>query len=139
MTSTEDGARALPRTNAKHWVGVTADDIPQGWMDDMVRRLFDVLNRSMIELETAAVPVLNETNSETAKRKALLDDAARKTKLANQMQQALERLTEMETKRVSTRNARIGARSYDDARKELKRQLEAILGEPENGRDLPGA
>lgn len=139
MTDTQTGARAYPRTNANHWVGVTADDIPQGWMDDMVKRLFDVLNRNMIQLESATVPAVDESDSDTKKRKALLEDADKKVRLSNQMQQQLERLTEMETKRVTTRNARIGARNYDDARKELKRQLEAILGAPEDSGDLPGA
>jgi hypothetical protein len=136
MTDTQTGVRAFPRTNAKHWVGVTAADIPQGWMDDMVRRLFDVLNRSMIRLETAAVPAVDETADDAKKRKAALDDAAKKVRLVNQMQTALERLSEMENKRVRTRNATM-ARSYDDARKELKRRLDQILGQEEDGPDQP--
>lgn len=137
MTDTQTGARVYPRTNAKYWIGVTADDIPQGWMDDMVRRLFDVLNRGMIQLESATVPAVDENESDTKKRKALLDDAAKKTRLANQMQQALERLTEMETKRVTTRNESIGERSYADIRKELKQRLDQMLSEEEDGPDQP--
>ena len=139
MTDTASGARAFPRTNAKHWLGLTADDIPQGWMDDMVRRLFDVLNRSMIRLETTAAPVVGESADDAKKRKALLDDAAKKVRLVNQMQTALERLSEMETKRVRTRNATM-ARSYDDSRKELLRRIDEIIaaeraggGQPESG------
>ncbi len=129
MTDTASGARAFPRTNAQHWVGVTADDIPQGWMDDMVRRLFDVLNRSMIQLESATVPALDANNADSRKRQAALDDAAKKVRLANHMQQALERLTEMETKRVTTRKSRIEARNYDDARKELIRRIDEALAD----------
>lgn len=137
MTSTEPGARAFPRTNAKHWVGITADDIPQGWMDDMVRRLFDVLNRSMIRLETAAAPAVDESADDIKKRKALIDDTARKVRLVNQMQTALERLSEMETKRVTTRKMRMEARSYDDARRELKRRIDAAIAAANAGSD-PG-
>ncbi len=139
MTTAETGARAFPRTNARHWIGLTADDIPQGWMDDMVRRLFDVLNRSMIQLESATVPALDESADDVKKRKAALDDAARKTRLANQMQTALDRLTEMETKRVTTRKTRMEARSYDDARKELIRRIDAALSSDAASSDSAGS
>jgi hypothetical protein len=130
-TCPERGAQ-YARTHPKHWVGVTAEDIPQGWMDDMIKRLFDILNRDMIRLESAQIM---ESDAKGPDRKPPildLETAARKSRLAAQMQRQLERLTEMELKRVPARKQarrKKAAIDNDDSLEELERRIDRIAAE----------
>jgi hypothetical protein len=98
---------AYPRTSSKHWNGVVAEDIPQGWMDDMVKRLFEMINRDMIRLETAQLKASTEKGPDgkplPEDLEAVLASVTKKQRLVAQMQRSMERLTEMELKRVPER------------------------------------
>jgi hypothetical protein len=131
---TSTGTGELPRTNPKHWVGVEADDIPQGWMDDMVRRLFDVLNRDMIRLEAAQIGESDKKDPDGNPLPLDLEHAAKKNRLLNQMQQSLERLTEMEKKRVKARKPKL-ATSHDESRRKLQRRLDRLVESNAAGED----
>jgi len=117
-TCSATGRGRYPRTNHKHWVGVTAEDIPQGWMDDMIKRLFDELNRQLIRIEDKA-------KRENQPDETPEEEATDARKLAN-LQRALERLTQMEMQRQSLRETKVGV-SDDDARLALERRLDQRL------------
>ena len=100
-TDPETERRAYPRTNAKHWIGVTAEDIPPGWMDDMVKRLFEELNRQMIRAEQASInePDLKK-EAESVKQ---LETREKHARVLVRLRGELERLTQMEMERASLR------------------------------------
>jgi hypothetical protein len=140
MTKTcpETGGSPYPRTNAKHWVGVEAEDIPQGWIDDMVKRLFDVLNRQIIRLE-------QDQQSESDKKDELgnppeldLEKAARTSRLLKDMRESLKQLADMETK---SRRARKPKATMTDEQTlaELERRLDSLAAENGSGRDRKGS
>ncbi|MEJ1967106.1 MAG: hypothetical protein WDN03_00505 [Rhizomicrobium sp.] len=52
-TNAQDAGDAVARTHPRHWIGINAEDIPQGWIDDMVKRLFEELNRQILRVENA--------------------------------------------------------------------------------------
>jgi hypothetical protein len=120
---------SLPRESWKHWIGITAEDIPQGWMDDMVKRLFEILNRDMIRLERAQI--MEPENGPNAKPAAAqLEEVARKERLVAQMQRSLERLTNIEMNRARERKAE-GTPSDADIGAELERCIDQLV----TGRD----
>ncbi len=124
-TDPETERRALPRTNAKHWIGVTAEDIPPGWMDDMVKRLFDELNRQMIRAEQASIqePDLKKDETESGKQ---LETREKRARVLVRLRGELERLTRMETERASLRaTKKTGTRTETRAR--LQRDVLAAV------------
>ncbi len=119
-TSQEQTGSAFPRENPKHWIGVEAEDIPQGWMDDMVKRLFDVMNRNLIRLETAQIK-----NTENPKElDKILKETSQQSRLAAQIRADLERLRKLEMKRQA-KKPKVTV-SDDEARAELKRRLDRL-------------
>ena len=67
------GHGPFARENMRAWIDRAADEIPPGWIDDMVKRLYEEWNRQMIKLETASIkaphnqdnPKLREQNART--------------------------------------------------------------------------
>ena len=57
MTETEmdePTGHALPAdTTMDAWVGREADDVPPGWMDNVVKRLLEQMNRQLVRAEEA--------------------------------------------------------------------------------------
>lgn len=95
------GGSPFPRENINHWKNLTAEDIPTGWMDDMVKRLFDCLNRQMIRLERAQIHAPD--NDRDGNPVDEPDQRAEVMREIHSMQRALERLTGMEMRRVAAR------------------------------------
>jgi hypothetical protein len=129
----ETERRVYPRENSKHWVGVTADDIPPGWIDDMVKRLFDELNRQMIRAEKAS---RQESDKKDAKGE-IEDDPDKREKNARiltRLQTQLERLTAMEMDRASLRATK-AHRSRTETRDAIRRKVLAAI---ESGRSRNG-
>jgi hypothetical protein len=122
MKTSPPNGSAFPRENPKHWIGVTAEDIPQGWMDDMVKRLFTVLNRQLIRIESAQL-----AESDHDGRPPPLDpqNSAAQARTLASMQRTLERLTTMETRRIRARETKVTA-SDDDAYEELERRFDQL-------------
>lgn len=112
---------ACSHTSPKYWVGVEAEDIPQGWMDDMVKRLFDIINRNMIRLETAQAKV-NDENKDSSE---IIKEAAHHQRLATQVRGDLERLRKMEMKKQS-KKPKVTI-SDEEERAELQREIDRIL------------
>jgi hypothetical protein len=124
MKTCPASGNAFPRENPNHWKGLTADDIPQGWMDDMVKRLFEVLNREIIKIETVQRA---EPDKDGAKNPT--DDPQRRSvnaRTLTQLQGALARLTDMEMRRIAARETKVVA-DDDDALAALERRLDERL------------
>jgi hypothetical protein len=119
----QETGRVYPRENSKHWIGVEAADIPQGWMDDMVKRVFDVLNRNLIRLETAQAKV-NDENKDSA---TIVKEIAVQTRLAAQIRNDLAKLRKLEMKRQA-RKPKVTV-SDDDVRAELEGRLDRLVAE----------
>jgi hypothetical protein len=98
---------AYTRTHPKHWEGVVAEDIPHGWMDDMVKRLFEMINRDLIRLESAQLKVNSEKDPDgkplPEDLETVLVSVAKKERLVAQIQRSMERLSQMEFKRQPER------------------------------------
>jgi hypothetical protein len=125
-TSPKETGSAYPRENPKHWIDVEAEDIPQGWMDDMVKRLFDVLNRRMIRLETAQACVSDAPDHVTGKPPELnYQQESGFARLAAQMRNDLEKLRKIEMKRQS-KKPKVTV-SDDEARAKLEREIDRIV------------
>ena len=134
-TDPETERCAHPRESFKHWIGVTAEDIPQGWMDDMVKRLFEQLNRELIRAENVSKQQ-TETKDHNDK---IVDDPNRREQAARiltRLRTDLERLTKMESERASIRATK-SARKPSAARAKLARQL-AETPEPGAAGGIPG-
>ena len=102
MKNAPAGGSPFPRENINHWKNLTAEDIPTGWMDDMVKRLFECLNRQMIRLERAQIQAPDKESDGKPVDKP--DDRAKVMREIHSMQRALERLTGMEMRRVAARD-----------------------------------
>ena len=124
-TDPETERRAYPRTNAKHWIGVSAEDIPPGWIDDMVKRLFDELNRQMIRAER-----ISEQESDKKNAKGEYDDnpelREKAARTLGRLQSQLERLTQMEMERASLRATK-KTRTRTETRADIRRSVLAAV------------
>jgi hypothetical protein len=121
MTETSQAGSACARTNPKYWVGVEAEDIPQGWMDDMLKRLFDVMNRNLIRLETAQAKV----NDQDKEQDEIIKEASQHQRMASQIRADMERLRKLEMKKQS-RKPKVTL-SDDEERAELQREIDRII------------
>lgn len=112
--------RVFAREHPNHWINVTAEDIPHGWIDDMVKRLFEELNRQMLRLENAT------------KNKPLSDDDEKKraedARTFKSLQVSMERLTALDTTRASLRKVNRNKEKPGERRARLARQLTQQLG-----------
>lgn len=120
-TSQKQTGSAYARQNSQFWIGVEAEEIPIGWMDDMTRRLFDVMNRNLIRLETAQTKV----NDEGKTSDQILKEASQHARLATQIRTDLERLKKLEMKRPSRKLTAV--ESDDELRAGLQREFDRIL------------
>ncbi len=133
-TDPETERRAYPRTNAKHWIGVSAEDIPHGWMDDMVKRLFDELNRQLIRAETASI---NEPDlKKEAEDDKQLETREKRARVLVRLRGELERLTQMEMERASLRATK-KTRTRTETRADIRRSVLAAI-EPARARNGTG-
>ena len=103
-TDPETASRVYPRTHPKHWSNVTAEDIPLGWIDDMVKRLFEELNRQIIRVER-----VSEQKSDKKDAKGEYEDnpieREQAARVLASLQRSLERLTAMEAGRAPQRKS----------------------------------
>ena len=126
-TDPETERRAYARTHYKHWIGITAEDIPPGWIDDMVKRLFEELNRQMIRLEKTSTQASDKKDHNDM----IEDDPEKREKNARtltKLRTDLEHLTKLEMDRASLRATK-SARKPSAARAKLAQQL-AETAEP---------
>jgi hypothetical protein len=122
MTTQPQTARgAVAPTHPDYWINVTAEDIPHGWIDNMVKRLFDELNRQMIRVEKTSCQESDKKDHEGK----IADDPDKREKSARilaRLQTSLERLTQMEMERAALRTTKT-ARTRTDARAAIRRRI----------------
>jgi hypothetical protein len=131
MTNPENlGSVALVRANSsKQFIGKKADDVPPAWIDNMVKRLFDELNRQLIRAERAS---MHEPDARDAKGN-FVDDVDKREKNArvlSRLQTQLDRLTRLETERAHLRATK-EARTPQETRSAIRFKVLAILAEEE--------
>ena len=124
-TDPEAERRALPRTNARHWIGVSAEDIPPGWIDDMVKRLFDELNRQMIRVEQISIQESDKKNASN-QHEDNPDVREKAIRTLGRLQSQLERLTRMEMERASLRATKT-TRTRNETRAGIRRDVLAAV------------
>lgn len=129
MTTSPETARGdVARTHPDYWINVTAEDIPHGWIDDMVKRLFEELNRQMLRLENAAQKETKEDNTADLREQESLTLA--------RLEGTLNRLNRLDMQRATVRNTK-ASRSRRAKRAAIRSQ---ILGgnDPETARESEG-
>ena len=106
---------AFADTTMRAWVGREAEDVPPGWMDNVVRRLLAQVNRELIKLEGTDMekepndPATRDQSSQTLHRLEL----------------TLGRLIKLETQRAALRTGK--ASSNEGALEKFKRKLDALV------------
>jgi hypothetical protein len=100
------------------WIGRDPEDVPQGWIDDMIRRELEEWNRQMIKLETASK---KETESQSDARSR--EQNARTLAI---LQRQLKEILRAEDDRALRRETR-RAEGAEDAVAALERRLDQLL------------
>ena len=144
QTETSGGEEpCLTSTRSSDWKNVTAEDIPPGWIDNMVKRLFDELNRQILRVEN----LQRQEDSKqpgTGAPKTKSDpeqpgDALKReqdSRTLARLQSSLTRLTKMEMERASLRTTK-SARTRTEARIAIRRKVLAAI-EREEAADRSG-
>lgn len=120
-TDPETARREFASTHPDYWKNITAEDIPPGWIDGMVKRLFDELNRQLLRVEKTSI-------QESEKKDALgnipddPDKREKNTRILGRLQTSLQRLTEMEMERAALRTTK-AARSRTESRSAIRRRV----------------
>lgn len=105
-----------PRENSKHWIGRDAEDVPPGWMDDMVRRVLEQLNRRLIKLEDLKNDELEKSDTKLAERNSIM---------LSRTARDLERYIKLETMRSTLRTLK-AVSSNEGALAELIHRIDRI-------------
>jgi hypothetical protein len=115
MTTTrpQNGRGSLSDTAPDSWIGRQADDVPPGWMDHNIRRLFDQWNAQMIKLED----LRNGSNSAPD-----AESRAHDARTLAQLQRSLAALIKLETARAALRSTKV-VKNDDDTRAAFERRL----------------
>lgn len=129
MAETEDAKddKSFGDTAMRAWIGREAEDVPPGWMDNVVRRLLAQVNRELIKLEG--------TNMEKEPNDPATRDLSSQT--LHRLELTLGRLIKLETQRAALRTGK--ASSNEGALEEFKRKLDALVAaagqRPSDGAD----
>ena len=106
-------------TAPKAWIGRVAEDIPQGWMDNMVMRLLTQANVELLRLEN------RKKDAEPDDEKKREADSRTLVRLTNM----IERLIRFETERVPLRSMKVigsNAGAGDELIRRIDRQARAL-------------
>jgi hypothetical protein len=131
-TSQEKPGSAFATTNPKYWVGVEAEDIPQGWMDHMLKRLFDAMNRNLIRLETAQAKVNDENKTSTE----IIKETTQHQRVVTHIRTDMERVRKLEMKKQAKKPEVM--LSDDEERTELQREIDRIIAADNANKADPG-
>ncbi len=124
QSQTKTGS-AASRTSPKYWVGVEADDIPQGWTDDMVKRLFNVLNCEMIRLEAEQTRLSDQKGRDGEPLPLDYKAAVVRQQMLTRMRADLDKLRAMDAT-CKSRKPQVTV-SDEEERAELKREIDRII------------
>ena len=127
-TDPETVPGAFAREHPKHWIGITAEDIPHGWIDDMVKRLFEELNRQMLRAQNSSKNALKK------KADGTYDDSTdardQDSLIFSRLQNSINRLTKLEVERATLRHTK-AARTRRETRAAIRSR---VLGAIERSR-----
>jgi hypothetical protein len=127
MTATlQSGERAYARTHSRHWKNITAEDIPPGWIDDMVKRLFEELNAQIIRVTR----VSNQVSDKKNHKDEYEDDPVRReqdARVLSSLQRSLKKLTDMEIERSALRRIKASQKPGEHREK----VLDILSGKPQ--------
>jgi len=104
------------RTAPSYWIGRDAEDVPPGWMDDMVRRVLEQLNRRLIKLEDTKNDELEKDDPKLAERNSIM---------LSRTARDLERYIKLETARSALRTLK-AVSSNEGALAELIHRIDRI-------------
>jgi len=133
--------RSAADTSPAAWTdGRQVNELPQGWVDNIVHRMFNVLNIHLIKLETAAMkadgseeprerenpdkPITQEELDQMEKRARMRETNVR---TLERLERMLNRLIQTETGRTLRRNSR-SVNVHEEARITLIRQFNRLVG-----------
>ena len=125
-------------TAPDYWIGREADDIPPGWIDHMIRRLFNEWNRQMTRFEKTG-EVDKDKALEVNQKNAREDTPERRerdARLLMQLHRSLKELIILETGRAALRWNKMD-NPHEGARTALFRELARLIG-PERVPQIPG-
>ncbi len=134
-TDPETERRAFAREHPKHWINITAEDIPPGWIDDMVKRLFEELNRQMIRVERTSKQVSDKKDA-NGNYEDKPEEREQHARVLSSLQRSLERLTDMEMGRAPARKAKRNEKPKE-TRDRLNNRLTGQIESATTG-DVPG-
>jgi hypothetical protein len=124
------GGKADADTTMRAWIGRQADDVPQGWMDHVIRRMLDLANCQLLRLEH-----VKEEDFDKNQVDKELDLVERKASILARVSRNFRMLIEFETERARQRvNLRVP--SNEGARDALIRHVTKVLG-PEYALEIP--
>jgi len=103
-TDPQDGGRVYARERPEHWIGLTAEDIPHGWIDDMVKRLFEELNRQMLRAQNSSKNALIERKDGTYDDST--DARDQDSLILSRLQNSMNRLNKLDTERATLRHTK---------------------------------
>jgi len=107
--------RSFADTAMRAWIGREADDVPPGWMDNVVKRMLEQVNRQLIRIEDAKdeednTPETRDKNSRSLAR----------------LQLTMDRLVRLETQRSKSRATTKAIAAHGSALEELKRRMDQL-------------
>jgi hypothetical protein len=125
----------LPRENPHAWRDQRPDDVPAGWIDDMIHRLYEEWNRQMIRMERAS----KQRSDKKDERGNYVDDPEQQRQDAqtlNGLLRALDKIMQMENGRVTERKISKANSDPESAIAILRRRLDKLL-EADRAQCLP--
>jgi hypothetical protein len=102
-------------TAMRAWIGREAEDVPSGWMDNVVKRMLEQVNRQLIRVEDAKETEDNTPESRDMNSRALA-----------RLQLTMDRLVRLETQRSKSRATTKAVAAHGSALEELKRRLDQL-------------
>jgi hypothetical protein len=109
------GQGSFADTSMRAWIGREADDVPPGWMDNVVKRMLEQVNRQLIRVEDAKDEEDNTPETRDQNSRALA-----------RLQLTMDRLIRIETQRSKTRATTKAIAAHGSALEELKRRMDQL-------------
>jgi hypothetical protein len=115
ITGEAKGQGSFADTSMRAWIGREAEDVPPGWMDNVVKRMLEQVNRQLIRVEDAKEEEDNTPESRDMNSRALA-----------RLQLTMDRLVRLETQRSKSRATTKAIAAHGSALEELKRRLDQL-------------
>ena len=104
------------RESWRAWIGRDAEDVPAGWMDDMVKRLLEQQNRRLIKLEDKKNDELEAGDSRLCEQNS---------RILSRITRDVMKLVQFETARAALRQLEVASK-HEGALEELIRRVDRV-------------